>query len=190
MPNTNQLIRLLVPAPLMLEAALQYEGNAGLVAFHWTPHSGDITVCDLAGECSTRSKWDTWFLFIQHPAVSPFLSPFDLGGGPKEAKHWLLLDRKQRVFYVGTADQVKECLSANPPALPAGGPAVVDESVTNSITESQFEALTKAMADWDYSSPKEKQARDQRAVLELRHWLGALWQKMSVGRGLSDGKKP
>lgn len=188
MQNTNQLIRLLATVPPMLEAAFQYQGNADLVAFHWIPYSENICICDSLGGCGTGANWNVWFLFIHHPAISLFLAPFDLGGCEDEAKHWLLLDRKQRVFYVGAAEQVKKRLSENPPSLPEEPD--IGGAVFNSIVDSQLENIRQAVDRWDAERPGERKWREQQSVQELQSWLGAFWQKMSVRSGANGVKKP
>lgn len=179
MPSTDQLIRLLAPVPPMLEAAFGYEGGADLVAFYWTPCGDELAYLDSQGNGCAGANWNAWLVFVRHPAIAPFLSPFELGSSEDEAKYWLLLDRKARVFYIGTVEQVTRCLSGNSPPPPEA-PVVIDEIEFNALIEHQVGALRKAMADWDSNTSSEMLAREQPSVQELRHWLGSYWQRSNV----------
>ncbi len=179
MPSTGQLIRLLAPVPPMLEEALGYYGKAGLVAFYWARCGDELASIDSLGNGYVGANWNAWLVFVRHPAIAPFLSLFDLGSSEDEAKHWLLLDRKQRAFYIGTAEQVNKYLSEN--ALSRQEVSVqIDETDLNTLIEQQLAHLKKALSDWDYNALTERLALEQKAVHELCHWLGVFWQKQSV----------
>ncbi len=165
----------------MLEVALGYNGKADFVAFYWTPHGDELVYRDASGQICEGANWNAWLVFVHHPAIASFLSPFDLGNSEEESKHWLLLDRNARVLYIGTADQVDRCLSEMPTALPEV-PLVTNKIEFNALALQQAEALRKAIVEWDSIPSSELGVQEQQSVQDLRNWLGAYWQRSNVCR--------
>jgi hypothetical protein len=90
------VVPLPVPVPPMLEQALAYPGQAGLVAFFWSPSGDEAVYAD--GLRSGVGDWAAYLAFVQHPLVEPHLLPYDLGSSEAEVQHWLLLDREARAL--------------------------------------------------------------------------------------------
>jgi hypothetical protein len=65
------------------------------------------------------ANWHAWLTFTRHPRVAHYLEPYDLGSSDEPAQHWLLLDRQERVLYVGTAPDVARFLAQHTPPAPA-----------------------------------------------------------------------
>jgi hypothetical protein len=55
-----------------------------------------------------------WQAFAQHRRVHPFLDSYDLGSEDRAAKHWLVLDRVERQFSIGSVRHVKAFLDSVP----------------------------------------------------------------------------
>jgi hypothetical protein len=72
----KSLIPLPVPVPPMLAKAIGYTGEAGYVAFKWTPYGDEAEYFD--GRRSATGNWQAFLAYIQHPAVSPLLKGYDL----------------------------------------------------------------------------------------------------------------
>lgn len=179
MPRTDRLIRLLAPVPPMIEAALGYYENADFVAFYWAQSGDELASHDSLGNGYVGANWNAWQVFVQHPVIEPFLSPFDLGNSDVEARHWLLLDRKQRVFYVGTAEEVHGRLSERILSQQES-PIEIDEADFNARIEQQVVRLKKALSDWDNLEFAGRMALEQKATNEMRDWLGIFWQTQNI----------
>ena len=191
-PEAFGLVKLPLPAPPMLEAALGYPGNQRYAAFH---------------ECrvSTRGffiedadhKWPGveagWSLFCRHPAVARVLEalrldfkrtlpimPWDewraLPSSQRE-EYWsrtryLLLDCQDRVLYVGSHPKARMFLIAQPASHEP-------EDDDGEIADYEFEAMVRS-ADREQGSILDNEPKLEttapagisRAVLEdLRRWL-------------------
>jgi hypothetical protein len=118
--HPETLIPLPVPVPPMLEQALDYPGQARLVAFFWTPSSDEAMYDD--GKCSGVGDWMAYLAFVKHPLVEPYLRPFDLGSSEDEARHWLVLDREARALSALPVEEAAALLlqqwGARPACLP------------------------------------------------------------------------
>jgi hypothetical protein len=113
------VVPLPVPVPPMLELALDYPGQARLLAFFWSPMGDEALYHD--GQRSGVGDWTAYLAFVRHPLVEPHLRSFDLGSSEEEARHWLVLDREARSLSVLPAEEAALLLSqqwATRPALP------------------------------------------------------------------------
>jgi hypothetical protein len=82
----------------MLAKALGYTGDARYVAFNWTPYGDEAEFFD--GRRSATGNWQAFLAYIQHPAVSSLLEPYDFGSSDNEAKQCLILDREKRELLI------------------------------------------------------------------------------------------
>jgi hypothetical protein len=114
------LVPLPVPVPPMLEQALDYPGQARLVAFYWSPSGDEATYND--GAQAGDGDWVAYLAFVQHPTVEPHLCPFDLGSSEEEAQHWLVLDREARTLSVLPAEEAAALLQQQWDTRPASLP--------------------------------------------------------------------
>src|ERR1051326_3772375 len=101
--SLDSLKTLPIRVPPMLEQALDYPGQARLVAFFWSP-MGDEAVYD-DGLRSCEADWAAYLTFVEHPKVEPHLRAYDLGSSEEEAQHWLVLDRETRTLSVLPAQE-------------------------------------------------------------------------------------
>jgi hypothetical protein len=90
-------VRLNVPVPPGLDAAIGYRGEARWVIFHWE-RCGDESFYNDGRIAGTGFPWP-YLAFIRHPAVAPEIAPFAFGSSDSEAKECLLLDRGEQVLY-------------------------------------------------------------------------------------------
>jgi hypothetical protein len=178
----------------MLETALGYPGDERYVAFH----ECRVSMAGFFVEDSDR-KWPGieagWLLFCRHPAVTRILETLRLDlkrnvpiiswadwmalQSSQRAEYWsktryLVLDRQDRVLYVGIYPRVKIFLSMQPASHE---PESDDED--NEIIDEEFEAKVKS-AGLDEHSIFDREptlnatmpVEISRAVLQdLRGWL-------------------
>ena len=165
------LVDLAAPVPPMLQAAVGYLGMARVIALYLTPF-GDEAVYD-DGALSGDGSGVAYQAFVHHPAVTCHLAPYELGTSDREARGWLLLDRRARRLYVGPrADvavvvraqhgrpdvQPREALPTEPAAARAAVPCMEPDEIRVDVA---------ALADHVRTS----MAREMRLVDELVGWL-------------------
>src|SRR5258705_3680678 len=102
----RNLKKLLLPVPPMIEEAFGYTGSSRFVAFYWRPSPFGFS-CQDPALSKTSPHRTVWLTFAQHPRVHPFLDSFNLGSEDRAAKHWLVLDRVERQFFIGLVGNVK-----------------------------------------------------------------------------------
>ena len=102
------LTPLKVPVPPMLATAIGYTGAARYVSFQWTPYGDEVDYSD--GRLSATGNWQAFLAYIQHPAISPLLTEYDLGSSDSEAKHALILDREQLEVFIAPVKAAEKFL--------------------------------------------------------------------------------
>lgn len=163
-----------VKLPKSFEEALGYPGQLKWCAFYWEP-SGDEAMFD-DGVCSGDGNWWGFLKFVQHPAVKPWLSDYDLGSSDGEASHWLLCDLESREVYIGEKALVRSFLSDEArkalPKPPAGeiSPDEIKEMHANIATA--FREVMKRLPTPSMAEIEEKMRRDQEAVEKMVAELG------------------
>jgi hypothetical protein len=115
--DLEEFICLNLLVPPKFEAALGYEGDARFVAFYWEPAGDELMYTN--GQISANGEYAPWILWRRHIATAPTLFGYDFGSSDTPARHWLLLDREDRRFYVGEADQVARFFHQLPEAIEA-----------------------------------------------------------------------
>lgn len=99
-PPLQVLTLLTAPVPPMLEAAIDYDGDARWVGFYWEPAGDEASFDD--GQISVcGANWGAYLGYTQHRAVWPHLALYDFGSSDEPARHWLVLDRCDRKLYAG-----------------------------------------------------------------------------------------
>jgi hypothetical protein len=169
-------LRLSVPVPPMLEAALGYAGTARYVALYWRP-AGDALVWD-EGWRSADGAWQGCLTFTRHPRVAPALAPYEFGDSDTPATHWLLLDREARTCCVGTAAAVQQALyMENPAPDMAAWPGLGAVPLLPALTENALQAFLEGFRDVQVTiAPEEihqQLAAHARVLDELTAWLDA-----------------
>ncbi|NES75587.1 MULTISPECIES: hypothetical protein [Okeania] len=102
----SNLVKLLnFTAHPQLEKSLGYKSNHPWVAFHWEPEIDQVMYND--GKNIGTGISVAWQIFIQHPLVNSEVKDYQLN---ETDKYWLILDRKNRNLYVGTAKIVSTML--------------------------------------------------------------------------------
>jgi tetratricopeptide (TPR) repeat protein len=194
-PEQFGLVKLPIPVPPMLETALGYPGGERYVTFH----ECRVSTAGFLVEDSDR-KWPGveagWLLFCRHPAVArileilrldlkrnvPIMSWADWIALPSSQReeYWsktryLVLDRLDRVLYVGIYPRVRIFLSMQPASHETESDDGDDE-----IIDEEFEAKVKSagLEDDDAIFEQEPELNAtvpveiSRAVVEdLRGWL-------------------
>lgn len=110
----HEFIRPPIPVPPAFAETLGYPGDSRYVAFYWTPVGDELMYSD--GQISGTGDDAPWLLWTRHLAVAPALLGFDIGSSDAQATHWLLLDRQEACFYLGTAPAVAHFLWDQPDA--------------------------------------------------------------------------
>jgi len=168
------LIPLFLPVPPMFERSVGYRGESRLVAFYWDSCE---ELCFLDDSLATGTiDAAGWQIFVGHPFVRRHLRPYDLGSGEFAARHWLLLDRRERRFHIGAREDVETFLEgeARPDcraALPRQGETTVtlDQFITMAGT------IEEVLSQEFFPDEMMRRLTEQQAVcVELREWLDGL----------------
>lgn len=88
-----------VPVPPMLEAALGYLGSAPFLAIYWDAEIEEARCDD--GTFDIDARRSAWDVYLGHPKFAQPHDRYTFGGEDCPAAHFLLLDRTQRILYVG-----------------------------------------------------------------------------------------
>jgi hypothetical protein len=104
----NDFTPLKAPVPPMLATALGYTGNARFVSFQWMPYRNAVEYYD--GRRSDIGNGQAYLVYIQHPAISPFLASYDLGPSASQAHHTLILDREQHQLFLAPVADAEQFL--------------------------------------------------------------------------------
>lgn len=116
-------LRYIAVAP-RLEQALGYPGEVRWVAFWWDTGGDTPRYHDGRDECT--GCWYAWIMLVEHPRVAPYLGACQIGDSDTEARHWLLLDRLDRVLYAGEAERVLHFLTESAAGARALRPQCAD----------------------------------------------------------------
>jgi hypothetical protein len=153
----------------MLEQALDYPGQARLVAFCWSPLGDEAIYHD--GQCSGEADWAAYVTFVEHPKVKSHLRPYDLGSSEEEARDFLVLDREARTLSVLPAEEAAALLQqqwGTRPALPLRLEAL--DPIPHVLAAVTGKAGWRVV--WLDGAPVAQRRRQQEARLdELRTWL-------------------
>lgn len=168
------LTPLFLPVPPMFERSVGYTGKSRFVAFFWGPCDELCFFDDELDSGAINSAG--WQIFREHPFVRLHFLSYDFGSADFPARHWLLLHREKRRFYVGEPATVERFLEeqAYPegkPHPPAGEKATITLDECIMLAGNIEEVLEKEL------SPEEMMRRlsEQQAVCsELREWLERL----------------
>jgi hypothetical protein len=105
-----------IPVPPMLVKAIGYKGKERFISFKWTPYGDEVEYSD--GRLTAMGNWQAYLAYIQHPAISPLLTGYELGSSENEAKHALILDRVRQKIFVATVKEAEKFLSDQWPPEP------------------------------------------------------------------------
>jgi len=97
-PEKWAMVPIPIAAPPMIEEALGYDGSRRFVTFYVSLRTFEFGVDDGEFHPSDMSAWKE---FTTHPLVAAVLDY------PSKEGYWLLLDRRHRHLYVGTAPKVR-----------------------------------------------------------------------------------
>ena len=100
----------------MLAKAIGYTGDARFVSFQWIPYGDEAEYSD--GRLSATGNWQAFLAYVQHPAVSQFLSEYDLGSSDSEATHALILDREKLEVLIAPVKEAQTFLTKQWPPEP------------------------------------------------------------------------
>lgn len=162
---------LFLPVPPMFEKSLGYKGESRFVALYWECFD-EVCFHDTSMNSGTLDSAG-WLLFTQHPFVRLHLHSFDFGSTGVPARHWLLLDRESRRFYVGERETIESFLDTE--AYPDAKTAVRQGPETT-ITLDEFIAMAgnieEVISQELFPLELLKRLHEQQIVCsELREWL-------------------
>jgi hypothetical protein len=109
-PKSFYLIKLPLPVPPGFAWFCGYRSTRRYVAFSWMPVQDGPVYED--GTTSGLGLWKPYSLYLSARFVQRTLFPFELGSVDQKAHHRLLLDRKERIFYAGYAQDVRRFMEA------------------------------------------------------------------------------
>lgn len=168
------LTPLFLPVPPMFERSVGYTGKSRFVAFYWGPCDELCFFDDLLDSGAINSAG--WQIFKGHPFVRLHFLPYDFGSADLPARHWLLLHREKRRFYVGDPATVEKFLEeqASPdekPHPPAGDKATLtlDECI---MLAGNIEEVLEA--ELSAEEMMRRLTEQQSVCSELREWLERL----------------
>jgi hypothetical protein len=173
---------LFLPVPPMFEKSLGYKGESRFVAFYWE-YFDEVCFHDASLNSGTLDS-AAWLLFTQHPFVRLHLHSFDFGSTDFPARHWLLLDRESRRFYVGERETIESFLDAE--AYPDAKTAARQGPETT-ITLDEFIAMAgnieEVLGQDLFPIELLKRLQEQQAVCaELREWLEEKAERRKGGK--------
>ncbi len=168
------LTPLFLPVPPMFERSMGYTGKGRFVAFYWGACDELCFFDDSLDSGAINST--AWQVFREHPSVRLHLLSFDFGSADLPARHWPLLHREKRRFYVGDPARVESFLGeqAYPdgkPYRPTAGKATLTLDECIMLAGTIEEVLEREL------SPEEmmrRLAEQQSVCSELREWLERL----------------
>ncbi|RQW85631.1 MAG: hypothetical protein EHM79_11370 [Geobacter sp.] len=165
---------LFLPVPPMFERCLGYKGEGRFVVFFWE-HFDELCFRDDFLNSGTLDS-ASWLLFMQHPFVRRHVSSFDFGSADFPARHWLLLDRDARRFFVGDRETVESFLDATGcPATKIAGMPGRETTITLDEFISMAGNIEEVLGQELYPAEMMKRLQEQQAVCsELREWLKRL----------------
>ncbi|MGA7828616.1 MAG: hypothetical protein WCA04_13190 [Geobacteraceae bacterium] len=165
---------LFLPVPPMFEKCLGYSGEGRFVAFFWE-HFDELCFHDDHLNNGTLDAV-SWRLFVQHPFVRLHLYSFDFGSADFPARHWLLLDRHVRRFYVGERELVEAFLEAEAcPAEKIEGQDNLKTTITLDEFISMAGGIEEVLGQELFPEELMKRLEEQQSICsELRKWLERL----------------
>lgn len=116
--NKNLIISLIgIPTPPGLAQTFGYAGSGRYVGFWWEHCSDDLCLSDGRTMSCGMGHWSAWKLYLEHPAVLPFLDPYFFGANDAPPTHALIIDQSKNRIKVGAQAEVISFLQKNAPAL-------------------------------------------------------------------------
>jgi hypothetical protein len=161
-------LRLNVPVPPQLEAAVGYHGEARFFSLYWTPAGDETMVTD--GRTTHDGCWWGYQAFVDHPVVMLALAGlrYDLGSSDSEATHWLVIDRETRTTSMAPRAAAEHFLTDQYPALP---PIELTREEWDAIVKDVSAHLRTHMAHADWLNVRDQLAAQNTCVDEMTTWL-------------------
>lgn len=97
-------LRMRLPPRHLFDELLGCSGNRRFFALYWSRAVRAPILND--GFLETLGAPDPYRVWRYHPGVNAALAGYNLGDAAETADHWLLVDRKSRVLYIGAAADV------------------------------------------------------------------------------------
>lgn len=173
--STDGQVRLSIPVPPMLEEALGYQETARYVGFYWGV--GDESYVN-DGRCMTTGEWDAFLLFVRHRSVEWHLHGYDLGSSEDEARHWLILDREERLLSVAPAVIAQQVLQGQWKQPETEPVLVVDEAEWAQLVQE----LQIRMKTIGQNQVLALMQQHQIVAQDLAAWLEAKWREQDSMR--------
>lgn len=160
--------RLNILAPPMFERAIGYEGNCRFIGLYWS-RAADTVICEDGIEIIVGGHVPAWNTITTHRLMLSYSSTYQLGSEYMDARHWLLLDRAERRFYLAKPSDAKQKLLEQH-ALTGKRPVMDLDEVLMSLEEaSERLKATPTPDDIEYREWKETERRN--ATYEMHRWL-------------------
>jgi hypothetical protein len=158
----------------MFERSVGYLEESRFVAFFWG-------ICDelcFHDDSLNSGTLDSagWQVFTGHPFVRLHLSTFYFGSADFPARHWLLLDREARRFYVGERDAVEAFLEGQADSVAEmAGPCSRETTITLDEFIAMVGNIEEVLGQEMFPEEMMRRLREQQSVCsELREWLERL----------------
>ena len=170
-------LRLNVPVPPQLEAAVGYGGDARYFSIFWQPAGDKAIVSD--GRTTRDGCWWGYQAFVDHPVVMLALAGqrYDLGSSESEATHWLVIDRVTRTVALAPCAAAEKFLAGQHPALL---PITLTREEWEVVVKDISARLRTQVGPADGLNAQDRLAAQNARVDEMSTWLDqhrpAHWQ--------------
>lgn len=171
---------LVLPVPPGFEQVMGYPGNRKWVAFYWTPFGDELEFDD--GHSAGTIDWPGWLAFVRHRLVWPLIKAYDFGSSESEARHWLLLDRQARQFYVGEKRAVYDFLQSFKRQIKSE-PVEISHDQLEQLRRLFKEGLQEQRATINIDDARQMIADKRNRVDKMVGWLDATYDEIMDRKG-------
>ena len=117
MPKQTLIPIIGIPIPPGLARSFGYTGPGRYLGAWWEHCADDLCLCDGRRTSCGMGQWYAWKIYIEHPAILPFVGSYFFGAVESPASHALVIDQAKNRIMVGTQKHVLQFLKDNAPPL-------------------------------------------------------------------------
>ena len=165
----KQMTQLNIPVPPapVLEQAVGYRNYRGAryLALWWEPCGDEAMVSD--GLVTFTGLWPGYLAFVQHRAVHPQVSAYNLGSSEDPAEYRLFIDLEERLAFIAPCREAERLVTSQ-----WGNPQEKPVTISPAEMETWLADLTEQLSHFPSMDELLSQmAEDQKHVETLQHWL-------------------
>ena len=110
-------MRAATPIPPGLAKSFGYTGPGRYLGAWWEHCGDDLCLCDGRRTSCGMGQWYAWKIYMEHPAIIPFVGSYCFGALNVAATHALVIDQVKNRITVGIQKNVLQFLKDNAPPL-------------------------------------------------------------------------